>query len=109
TFHKHAGKLCSGIQIHVEAAAYTHESFRPWRLIALALKSLRILQPGYELWRDFPYEYERDRRAIDLISGSELLRCWVDDPAAEPGDLENSSSADEARWLSERESLLLYR
>jgi uncharacterized protein YbbC (DUF1343 family) len=109
TFHKHAGKLCSGIQIHVEAAAYTHESFRPWRLIALALKSLRILQPGYELWRDFPYEYERDRLAIDLINGNELLRRWVDDPAAEPGDLDKLAGADEAAWLSERESLLLYR
>jgi uncharacterized protein YbbC (DUF1343 family) len=109
TFHKHAGKLCSGIQIHVEAAAYTHESFRPWRLIALALKSLRILQPGYELWRDFPYEYERDRLAIDLINGSELLRRWVDDAAAQPSDLDKLAGADEAAWLSERESLLLYR
>jgi len=109
TFHKHAGKLCAGIQIHVEGAAYSHESFRPWRLIALALKSLRILQPGYELWRDFPYEYETDRLAIDVINGSELLRRWVDDAAARPGDLDKLAGADEAAWLSERESMLLYR
>ena len=36
TFHKHAGQLCAGIQIHV-GSAYDHDSFRPWRLIALAL------------------------------------------------------------------------
>jgi uncharacterized protein YbbC (DUF1343 family) len=108
TFHKHAGKLCAGIQIHVEAAAYGHDSFRPWRLIALALKALRALQPGYELWRDFPYEYERDRLAIDLINGSELLRQWVDDAAAGPGDLDAIALAEEADWLSEREPLLLY-
>jgi uncharacterized protein YbbC (DUF1343 family) len=109
TFNKHAGKLCGGIQIHVEDAAYDHENFRPWRLIALALKSLRSLRPDYDLWRNFPYEYERDRLAIDVINGSELLRRWVDDPAAGPSDLDALAKADEEAWLEERESVLLYR
>jgi len=76
TFQKHAGKLCAGLQIHVEDAAYDHDAFRPWRLMALAFKALRALRPDYELWRDFPYEYEHDRLAIDLINGGELLRNW---------------------------------
>lgn len=109
TFSKHTGKLCGGIQIHVEDAAYDHENFRPWRLIALALKSLRLLKPDYDLWRDFPYEYERDRLAIDVINGSDLLRKWVDDPAAGPSDLDALAKADEEAWLEERESVLLYR
>ena len=46
TFHKHAGKLCAGVQIHVEDAGYDHDGFRPWRLIALALKSLRTSATG---------------------------------------------------------------
>src|SRR5262249_31425503 len=79
-FQKHAGKLCAGFQIHVEDGAYDHDAFRPWRLLALTLKCLRTLYPDYDLWRVFPYEYEYDRRAIDLINGSELLRAWVDDP-----------------------------
>ena len=109
TFHKHAGKLCAGVQIHVEDAAYDHEAFRPWRLVALALKALRALRPDYELWRDFPYEYEAERRAIDVINGSELLRNWVDDPAATPADLDALAAADEKAWLEEREGVLLYR
>lgn len=109
TFHKHAGRLCPGIQIHVEEPAYDHDSFRPWRLIALALKSLRALRSDYDLWPDFAYEYERNRLAVDLINGSELLRRWVDDPAASPADLDALALADEAAWLSERESVLLYR
>jgi uncharacterized protein YbbC (DUF1343 family) len=108
TFHKHAGKLCAGVQIHVEDGAYDHEAFRPWRLMALAFKALRQLRPDYELWRDFPYEYEFDRLAIDLINGSELLRQWVDDPEATPDDLEALARPDEAAWLEELEAVRLY-
>ena len=109
TFHKHSGALCAGVQIHVDDAGYKHEAFRPWRLMALALKSLRALRPEYDLWRNFPYEYEHDRLAIDLINGSELLRQWVDDPAAEPADLDTVAAADENSWREEREDVLLYR
>jgi uncharacterized protein YbbC (DUF1343 family) len=109
TFHKHQGQLCAGLQTHVEDLWYDHASFRPWRLQALAFKALRNLQPDYGLWRDFPYEYERDRLAIDLINGSELLRAWVDDRAALPGDLEALARADERDWLAQREDVLLYR
>ena len=109
TFHKHAGKLCSGAQIHVEAGSYGHAAFRPWRLQALAFKALRLLQPDYPLWRDFPYEYEHDRLAIDLINGSTLLREWVDDPAALPDDLDALAVPDEVAWLAQRQGVLLYR
>jgi uncharacterized protein YbbC (DUF1343 family) len=108
TFHKYAGQLCAGIQIHVDDASYDHDGFKPWRLIALALKCLRTLRPDYNLWRDFPYEYEHHRLAIDLINGSELLRRWVDDFAAMPQDLDALAGADEAAWISERESVRLY-
>jgi len=109
TFHKHAGKLCAGVQVHVDDPAYDHEDFKPWRLMALAFKALRMLRPDYPLWRDFAYEYEHDRLAIDLINGSELLREWVDDPAATPEDLDALAAPDETSWRDEREPLMLYR
>ncbi len=108
TFHKHAGELCAGVQIHVDEHCYDHASFRPWRLMALAFKALRQLQPDYPLWRDFPYEYERDRLAIDVINGSELLRQWVDDPQAVPGDLDALAVRDEAAWADARRGVTLY-
>jgi uncharacterized protein YbbC (DUF1343 family) len=108
TFHKHAGKLCSGVQIHVDDQGYQHNSFQPWRLQALAFKALRYLQPDYPLWRDFPYEYEHERLAIDVINGSPLLREWVDDKHAMPGDLETLLMADEKKWEEVREVFLLY-
>ena len=109
TFHKHAGKLCSGLQIHVEGTAYDHGAFQPWRMLALAFKALRTLAPAYPLWRDFPYEYEHERRTIDLINGGGLLREWVDDRAASVSDLEALAVSDERAWREERESFLLYR
>ncbi len=108
TFHKHAGKLCAGLQIHVEAPGYAHDAFRPWRLVGLAFKALRALRPDYPLWRDFPYEYET-RLPIDVINGNSLLRQWVDDPAARPGDLDAAARVDEDAWRDEREAVLLYR
>ena len=109
TFHKHVGRLCAGLQVHVEDAAYDHAAFQPWRLQSLAFKALRRLHPEYELWRDFAYEYEHGRLAIDLINGSELLRQWVDDPAATSADLDALAAPDERAWREERADLLLYR
>jgi uncharacterized protein YbbC (DUF1343 family) len=108
TFHKHAHQLCAGLQIHVEDGSYDHAAFRPWRLQALAFKALRNLQPGFEIWRDFPYEYEHGRLAIDLINGSELLRRWVDDRDATPADLEALTRSDEQAWLDERAGVTIY-
>lgn len=108
TFHKHVGQLCSGVQIHTEGPAYGHDAFRPWRLQALGFKAIRHLQPDYLLWRDFPYEYELGKLPIDVINGGPLLREWVDDPAATPGDLDAITAPDEAAWADERRAFLLY-
>jgi len=108
TFQKHVGRLCAGLQIHAEEPVYRHESLHPWRLVAAAFKALRALRPDYPLWRDFDYEYERGRLAIDLINGGPQLREWVDHPSAGPADLEAIAAPDEAAWRAEREAVLLY-
>jgi uncharacterized protein YbbC (DUF1343 family) len=109
TFHKHAGKLCHGVQIHVEDPThYQHQAFQPWRLQALAFKAVRMQSPDYPLWRDFPYEYENDRLAIDLINGGPQLREWVDNMGAVPEALDAIALADEAAWVKTREPYLLY-
>ncbi len=108
TFHKHAASLCNGLMIHAEGPFYAHEAFRPWRLQALAFKAIRRLYPDYQTWRDFPYEYELERLAIDVINGGPSLREWVDDPDAVPGDLDTLATPDEAAWNAQIEDLLLY-
>jgi len=108
TFHKHVGEMCRGLFIHAEGAFYDHPAFKPWRLQALAFKAIRTLYPDYPLWRDFPYEYEFDKLAIDVINGSPLLREWVDDAASEAGDLESPTIVDERAWADERKPCLIY-
>ena len=108
TFHKHASQLCSGVQIHTEGPGYDHAAFKPWRLQALAFKAIRRLYPDYGLWRDFAYEYEHGKLAIDVINGGPLLREWVDEPAATPADLDALTLPDEAAWTEERRPFLRY-
>jgi uncharacterized protein YbbC (DUF1343 family) len=108
TFHKHAGKLNSGLMVHAEGRFYDHHAFRPWRLQALAFKAIRGLYPDYPLWRDFPYEYAFGKLPIDVINGGPILREWVDDAGAAPGDLDAAALPDEQAWQEERRPFLLY-
>ncbi len=108
TFHKHVGALCAGVFIHAEGAAYDHAAFRPWRLQALGFKAIRRLYPDYPLWRDFPYEYEFGKLAIDVINGGPALREWVDDAGAVAGDLDAVTVPDERAWEERRRAFLLY-
>jgi len=110
TFHKHSGKLCNALMLHAEGPDYDHDTFKPWRMQALAFKAIKSLYPDYELWRgtDFKYEYTNDVLAIDVINGGPSLREWVDDPTAGPDALDSLASADEAAWVEMVRGHLLY-
>ncbi|WP_425987253.1 exo-beta-N-acetylmuramidase NamZ family protein [Brevundimonas sp. TWP2-3-2] len=108
TFHKQVGKLCSGVQIHVEGPHYDHAAFRPWRVQALGFKAIRRLYPDYDLWRDFPYEYAFGKLPIDVINGGPGLRDWVDDVDATAADLDAIAEPDEAAWVETRRPFLIY-
>ncbi|MBN1999365.1 DUF1343 domain-containing protein [candidate division KSB1 bacterium] len=107
-FHKHAGQVCNGLQFHTDYADYDPVQFLPYRLCALLLKCLRLEYPDYPLWRQFEYEYETERLAIDLLSGSTLLKQWIDDPAAQISDFELLLQKDEKEWKEKREPFMVY-
>jgi hypothetical protein len=94
-----AGK---GQNIYAAQAAFVHrardhQAFKPWRIQALAFKAIRRLYPDHPLWRDFAYEYEQGKVAIDVINGGPLLRAWVDDASATPRDLDTLAARCSAR------------
>jgi uncharacterized protein YbbC (DUF1343 family) len=103
TFHKNAGRQCAGFMIHVTDPA----AFRPVRFTCGLLSAISRAQPG--LWGPAPppYEFERQRRPLDLILG---------DPAAVEGLLAGRPAAELAaawepglaQWRRRAEPHLLY-
>jgi uncharacterized protein YbbC (DUF1343 family) len=107
-FDKHTKELCAGVQIHAVFPGYAPHGFRPYRLISALFKAMRAVAPERELWRDFHYEYEPDRRPIDVIHGGPSLREWVDDRSASAADWDRALRADEEAWVEERRRFLIY-
>ncbi len=107
TFHKHQGLLCQGLQIHTDHFSYNPNVFKPYRLIALFLKSIRELYPEYEIWRNFDYEYEFGKRPIDVINGSPTLRLFVEG-RMDIEEFEKRLNEDELSWKEKGMSNLIY-
>ena len=70
TFQKHAGKLCSGAQIHVT----NREKFKPFKIGVAILKAIHDLYPEHFAWKQPPYEYEEEKMPIDILAGTDRLR-----------------------------------
>ncbi|MCE9598911.1 MAG: DUF1343 domain-containing protein [Spirochaetia bacterium] len=71
TFHKHAGQLCSGFQIHLTGEAY-HSLGHTLQL----LRWIREECPEFE-WNQGPYEFRSDRPAIELLAGDNTLIAYL--------------------------------
>ena len=104
TFHKWAGRLCGGVQIHVT----DHARFRPFATGLAIIATARRLAPRRFAWRRPPYEFERRRLPIDILLGTDRIR-----RALERGrgiaELEREWAGDLARWKRRRAPVLLYR
>ena len=103
TFQKHAGRPCGGCQIHVT----DRRAFRPVLTGAAVIAACREALGDRFGWREPPYEYERDKMPIDVLSGSPALRRQVDAgrPAADvAADWDRGLAAFEAL----RRDVLLY-
>jgi uncharacterized protein YbbC (DUF1343 family) len=109
TFQKHKGQLCSGFQIHIDQKDYNHARFQPYRIVCAAFKAVRELYPDFDLWLPPPYEYEKIKMPIDILSGDSRLREWVDDRSARWADFQPLLTADEAKWLKAIKNIRRYK
>ncbi len=103
SFHKHAGTSCAGVQVHVG----DRDAFRPFATYLVLLREARRLAPEAFDWRREPYEFERDRLAIDLLLGRPGLRSMIEDGAS-LAELEASWERELREFLGIREKFLLY-
>jgi uncharacterized protein YbbC (DUF1343 family) len=70
TFHKHVGRLCGGVHVHVTEAP----TFRPVATYVGLIALAREQAPGEFQFRTEPYEFRADVPAIDLLTGSSAPR-----------------------------------
>jgi uncharacterized protein YbbC (DUF1343 family) len=103
TFHKWAGKLCGGVQIHVTDAA----RFKPFLTGLAEIAVARRLAPRGFAWRRPPYEFEKKRMPIDILCGTDTIRRAIEKGTPLPA-IERAWQRDLERWKRLRARYLLY-
>src|SRR5216684_377830 len=103
TFHKWAGRLCDGAQVHVTDRARFKPFLTGLALIAVARRQGR----RHFAWRRPPYEFERRRLPIDILCGTDAIRRAIE-RGTSIAMIERSWRRDLTRWLGARRPYLLY-
>ncbi len=86
TFHKHAGQVCGGVQVHVTDA----RTFRPFATYLALIALARRLGGEAVQFRTERYEFVDDVPAFDLLTGDDEARVRIlggDAPAALAADV----------------------
>ena len=103
TFHKFAGEICGGIQIHVTSRS----TFKPVITGVAIISAIRRLYPGQFEWKQPPYEYVFDRLPFDVITGTSRLREQIE--AGLPvSEIEESWREGIEQFVNVRRNYLLY-
>ena len=103
TFHKHAGQLCGGVQVHITDP----RALRSYDLYLRMLAAIRDQAGDAFQWRTAPYEFVHDRTAIDLLTGGPEIREAIDRGEPIVPILEAATPA-LTRFQSDRAGWLLY-
>jgi uncharacterized protein YbbC (DUF1343 family) len=104
TFHKWAGQVCRGFQLHVT----DRRIFKPYYTTLALLAAIRELYPKQFAWRQPPYEYDTERLPFDLLTGDAAIRLALEQGRSAT-DLEDAWQDDLARFMEERREFLIYR
>ncbi len=103
TFHKFAGELCRGFQLHVT----DRQTFKPYYTTLALLSVIRELYPQQFAWRQPPYEYENERLPIDLLTGDDAIRHGLE-RGLTVMELESAWQDDLERFMEVRREFLIY-
>jgi uncharacterized protein YbbC (DUF1343 family) len=103
TFHKWAGKLCRGFQLHVT----DRSTFKPYYTTLALLAAIRQLYPQQFTWRQPPYEYETVRLPFDLLTGDDVIRQGLE-KGQSVEELEAAWQDDLGQFMEVRREFLFY-
>jgi len=103
TFHKWAGEVCGGFQLHVT----DRQAFKPYFTTLAILQVILQLYPDHFHWRQPPYEYEYERLPFDLLTGDPGVREGLE--RGEPlVQMEQDWTKGLQEFLPKRQDFLLY-
>jgi uncharacterized protein YbbC (DUF1343 family) len=101
--HKWAGQCCRGFQLHV----IDPQRFRPYRTSLRLLQIIATLYPNEFEWKKPPYEYEYEKRPIDLILGDGQLRRAIGEQVS-MANLERQWASDLDAYRGQIEGIRIY-
>jgi uncharacterized protein YbbC (DUF1343 family) len=103
TFQKWAGAMCGGVQIHV----LDRQVFEPYLTGIAVIWMARQLYPGAFVWRQPPYEYETEKRPIEILCGSAAIPRAIE-AGTSLQEIRREWEDDQSRFLAQRKDYLLY-
>jgi uncharacterized protein YbbC (DUF1343 family) len=103
TFHKHAGKSCGGVFLHVT----DRKEFKPVLAGIALLKTIHDLYPSEFRWKEPPYEYVFDKNPFDVIAGTDKIRKQIES-GQKIQQIASSWKENEASFAKIRHKYLLY-
>ena len=103
TFHKFAGELCRGFQLHVT----DRRTFKPYYTTLALLAVIRELYPEQFAWRQPPTNTRRCACPLILLTGDDLIRRGLENGLTVP-ELEAAWQDDLSRFMEVRREFLLY-
>lgn len=74
TFHKFAGELCGGAQLHI----IDRDSFRPFQTGIEVIRCIRRIYANHFQWKSPPYEYEFEKLPIEVLLGGPVSEFFPD-------------------------------
>ncbi len=104
TFHKYAGQVLGGAQIHV----INRERFKPFKTGVTIIKAIHDLYEKEFRWKRPPYEYEKKKLPIDILAGTDRLRKDIEDGKM-LDEMEDWWKAESKEFEKIRKEFLLYK
>ncbi len=103
TFNKYAGEICGGVQVHIT----DRNRFEPYLTGIAAVAAMQSLYPDHFKWREPPYEYEFEKRPIEILCGCREIPDMIESGAS-PDRIRESWQNDIIAFKNLRRPYLLY-